>query len=161
MVRCVGLDEGDEPFTLTVHANALLVADFHAHLSDSEIIGFLGGHWDAVTRRTCSLRRAQKRVSLRAGLVVTEAFPCKTVASDDDVVDRSINVEMSPESDVAVREEIERKSLQVVGWYHSHPVFQPDPSIRDIENQASYQHLCRDHTSGVEPFVGLIICTPR
>lgn len=54
MVRCVGLDEGDEPFTLSVHANALLVADFHAHLSDSEIIGFLGGHWDAATRRTCS-----------------------------------------------------------------------------------------------------------
>ena len=92
---------------------------------------------------------------MRAGLIVTEAFPCKTVAGGND----GINVEMSPESDVAVREEIQSKSLQVVGWYHSHPVFQPDPSIRDIENQASYQHLCRDPTTSIEPFVGLIICT--
>lgn len=28
---------------------------------------------------------------------------------------------------------------QVVGWYHSHPTFTPEPSLVDIENQRNYQ----------------------
>jgi hypothetical protein len=43
-----------------------------------------------------------------------------------------------------------------IGWYHSHPVFQPDPSIRDIENQTNYQNLLKDANANVEPFVGII-----
>lgn len=38
-----------------------------------------------------------------------------------------------------------------------HLVFQPDPSVRDIENQTSYQTLFRDQSANIEPFVGLII----
>ena len=34
--------------------------------------------------------------------------------------------------------------MQVVGWYHSHPTFKPDPSVTDIMNQESYQRLMRD-----------------
>jgi len=58
--------------------------------------------------------------------------------------------------------------MSVVGWYHSHPDFQPNPSITDIENQASYQQLFQgdnlsDRDSGdiesVSPFVGLIVGT--
>lgn len=26
-----------------------------------------------------------------------------------------------------------------MGWYHSHPTFQPEPSLIDIENQYNYQ----------------------
>ena len=51
------------------------------------------------------------------------------------------------------------RGLRCVGWYHSHPVFEPTPSVRDIANQANYQWLCRDETSGVQPFIGLI-CAP-
>jgi proteasome lid subunit RPN8/RPN11 len=46
---------------------------------------------------------------------------------------------MDPVSEMDAREVFEKKGLQVVGWYHSHPTFEPEPSIRDIENQASYQ----------------------
>ncbi len=40
---------------------AAVVMDFHAHLSGSEVIGLLGGRWDAEARR----------------LAVTHAFPCR------------------------------------------------------------------------------------
>lgn len=46
---------------------------------------------------------------------------------------------MDPVSEMNARELFEKKGLQVVGWYHSHPTFEPVPSIRDIQNQASYQ----------------------
>lgn len=46
---------------------------------------------------------------------------------------------MDPVSEMAAREVFEQKGLHVVGWYHSHPTFEPEPSIRDIENQTSYQ----------------------
>jgi len=34
---------------------------------------------------------------------------------------------------------IAKNNMQVVGWYHSHPTFHPDPSLIDIENQYNYQ----------------------
>lgn len=46
---------------------------------------------------------------------------------------------MDPVSEMAARDLFEQKGLQVVGWYHSHPTFEPEPSIRDIETQGSYQ----------------------
>jgi hypothetical protein len=45
----------------------------------------------------------------------------------------------------------------VVGWYHSHPTFEPNPSVRDIENQCEHQAMFRRHGTGVEPFVGVIV----
>ncbi len=48
---------------------------------------------------------------------------------------------------------------QVVGWYHSHPTFAPEPSLIDIENQHQYQQLMRNEGTGSEPFVGLIVGT--
>ena len=46
---------------------------------------------------------------------------------------------MDPQSEMEAREAFAVKGLDVVGWYHSHPTFEPDPSIRDLENQATYQ----------------------
>ena len=36
-------------------------------------------------------------------------------------------------------EQIEDVGMQVVGWYHSHPTFAPNPSVRDIETQQKFQ----------------------
>jgi JAB1/Mov34/MPN/PAD-1 ubiquitin protease len=58
-----------------------------------------------------------------------------------------------------VREIISNLGLIVVGWYHSHPQFRPDPSVTDIHNQQQYQTLMRDEASGLEPFIGLIVST--
>ena len=62
---------------------------------------------------------------------------------------------MDPCSELAARERIEAKRLRVVGWYHSHPVFPAEPSVRDIENQENYQRLFKEGKA--EPFVGVIV----
>lgn len=83
---------------------------------------------------------------------------------------------MDPHSELEVRAAIAKRNLRIVGWfvslfvalrshakrphrYHSHPLFPPDPSIRDIENQLNYQKLFVDTESRCEPFVGAIIGT--
>ncbi|GLE05930.1 hypothetical protein PINS_up015141 [Pythium insidiosum] len=144
------------PFDVQVHPDAVFVCDLHAHLATCEIIGFLGGRWDEASRT----------------LYIQAAFPCRSLVIDGD--DGSTDVEMDPESEIELREIIQNAKLEVVGWYHSHPAFAPDPSIRDIENQTSYQQLFQrastatsteekvktESTPSVwEPFVGLIVGT--
>jgi hypothetical protein len=67
-----------------------------------------------------------------------------------------MNVEIDPVSELAVADKIESKKLRIVGWYHSHPLFQPDPSVRDIQTQRNYQALFRDARNDCEPFIGAI-----
>ncbi|KAJ2876949.1 hypothetical protein GGH93_000324 [Coemansia aciculifera] len=144
MVRCTPFQgqplsgvSGSQPFRLVVHTNAQLQMDFHAHLMLSEVIGLLGGRWDATNKV----------------LTVTRAFPCAALESED----AHTNVEMDPGSELVVRHQIMDAGLRVVGWYHSHPTFRPDPSIIDIENQTAYQTLFRDNDGSEEPFVGAIV----
>jgi protein MYSM1 len=94
------------------------------------------------------------------GIMVKEAYPCRSLNTGQN----DVNVEMDPTSALETRHLIEEKNMAVVGWYHSHPTFIPDPSLVDIENQCNYQKLCRDecHTPTepaitVEPFVGAIV----
>ncbi|KAG2228954.1 hypothetical protein INT48_008022 [Thamnidium elegans] len=125
------------PFTVDITSNALLVMEFHSHLAYTEIIGLLGG-------------RVVHKEDGTKQLKVEYVFPCRSTST-------GIQCEMDPVSEMAAREVFEQKGLHVVGWYHSHPTFEPEPSIRDIENQTSYQDLFRDDVSGVEPFIGVII----
>jgi proteasome lid subunit RPN8/RPN11 len=46
---------------------------------------------------------------------------------------------MDPGSEIEIREVITKNNMQISGWYHSHPTFQPEPSLIDIENQYNYQ----------------------
>jgi hypothetical protein len=64
---------------------------------------------------------------------------------------------MDPASEMEARKEFSAKGYVVVGWYHSHPTFEPNPSIRDIENQSAYQGLFRRMEDGIEPFIGVIV----
>ncbi|KUF99663.1 hypothetical protein AM588_10010632 [Phytophthora nicotianae] len=132
------------PFQVVVHPDAVFVADLHAHLATCEIIGFLGGKWDESSKT----------------LYIQAAFPCRSLEIDGD--DGSTDVEMDPGSEIELRGIIENAQLEVVGWYHSHPAFAPDPSVRDIENQTSYQQLFQRPNASKEtsePFVGLIVGT--
>src|SRR5690606_21951956 len=122
---------------ITVESNVLLGMDFHAHLMSSEIIGFLAGEWSPTT----------KTVHIKA------IFPCRSLQTEHN----HVNVEMDPTSEFEARQEIERREMRVVGWYHSHPTFTPDPSIVDIENQTNYQRLFKDEEMDEEPFVGAIV----
>lgn len=92
--------------------------DFHSHLAHTEIIGLLGGNF---------ITRGDQKV-----LQVKTVFPCQSTST-------GIQCEMDPASEMKAREVFADKGFDVVGWYHSHPTFEPHPSIRDIENQTSYQ----------------------
>ncbi|OUM56497.1 hypothetical protein PIROE2DRAFT_18882 [Piromyces sp. E2] len=82
-------------------------------------------------------------------IYVKDVFPCKGESAN-------YQCEMSVESEIEAREVFSSKNLDVVGWYHSHPTFKPNPSIRDIENQYQYQKLFRND-NGIEPFIGIIV----
>jgi len=140
----------DQPFQVAVSPLAVAMADFHSHMStNEEVIGLLVGSWDKEARTV--------RVSC--------AKPC---AHLDNGEDTSINVEMDPVSEMEVRAWIETEEASkfcgvpkpiVVGWYHSHPVFEPIPSTKDIENNLRYQQLLEnpDLTCDNVPFLGLIV----
>lgn len=51
------------------------------------------------------------------------------------------------------------RGLTLVGWYHSHPTYQPDPSVRDIASQQRYQACMKRDNISYEPCVGFIVCT--
>ena len=121
--------ENVQPYSVRVSPDATFLADLHAHLCDSEIIGFLGGYYS--TQEKC--------------IYVQAAFPCKSTNRPDA---GHTDVEMDPMSQVHAREAIANHGMSVVGWYHSHPTFQPDPSVTDIENQASYQQLFKSNLEG-------------
>lgn len=163
---------GCQPFALQVHSNVLLAMDFHAHLMSTEIIGFLAGSWDKTEKRKYSNFRKwvlSTQLNFDVGICIKEAFPCRSLNTGQN----DVNVEMDPTSAIETRQLIEEKNMVVVGWYHSHPTFAPDPSIIDIENQRNYQTLCREKCDGnggseggcnahsipefMEPFVGAII----
>jgi len=108
--------------------------DFHSHLAETEVIGLLGGLYDE-----------DERI-----LFILGVFPCRSIST-------GLQCEMDPESDVEARSFFSSKGFVVVGWYHSHPTFEPNPSIRDIENQSDHQAMFRRHELGVEPFVGVIV----
>ncbi|KAJ3159779.1 Myb-like, SWIRM and MPN domains 1 [Geranomyces michiganensis] len=121
------------PFRVFASSNTLIVMDVHAHLAHTEIIGLLGGTYDASA----------------ATLHVTDVFPCRSQST-------GVQCEMDPASEMRARDVFAAKGLSVVGWYHSHPTFDPTPSVRDIENQTAYQTLFA-RADGVEPFVGAIV----
>ena len=52
---------------------------------------------------------------------------------------------------------MEAKELQVVGWYHSHPVSEPKPSQPDILSQRKYQEAVRQKDMSEEPCIGVIV----
>ena len=135
-----------QPFRVRLHPEVPFVLDLHAHLSSEEIIGFLAGRWDR-----------EKRV-----IDIQAAFPCRALITGEGSA--LTDVEMDPGSEMQVRDIIQRKNLQVVGWYHSHPAFQPDPSITDIQNQMSQQQMFMSEASkssrgqgGQHPFKSLSV----
>jgi proteasome lid subunit RPN8/RPN11 len=180
----VGTSKG-QPFRVVVAADVLLLADLHAHLSSdgtyacgeswvldvshsacmlhthTEVIGFLGGKWD---REASTLHITHvfpgKSVHVCGNqrcVVVASARQCGFCAAQGEDVSAHVQCEMDPVQEVKIRGVIEASGLAVVGWYHSHPTFEPVPSQCDIDNQCNYQAFFRDHGAAVDPFVGLIV----
>ncbi|XP_067846396.1 histone H2A deubiquitinase MYSM1 isoform X2 [Heptranchias perlo] len=124
-------EEKPEPFQVKVAAEALLVMDMHAHVSMAEVIGLLGGRYSS-----------GKRV-----LEICVAEPCNSLST-------GLQCEMDPVSQTQASEALAGRGYSIVGWYHSHPAFDPNPSLRDIDTQAKYQNY---FSRGGAQFVGMII----
>lgn len=119
---------------MEVSAEALAVIDVHAHCVQTEVIGFLGGHF-------CTVRKQ---------LDILTAEPCRSIA--DSTTD--LQCEMDPASQVEVAAKMIDGGYSIVGWYHSHPTFVPNPSLRDLETQAKYQEMFKE---GDKPFIAIIL----
>jgi histone H2A deubiquitinase len=57
-------------------------------------------------------------------------------------------------SQTEASEIIQYAGLEVVGWYHSHPTFPPNPSLQDIQTQVRVQQW---FAKTLAPFVGIIV----
>jgi protein MYSM1 len=125
-----------QPYSVEISEEAMILMDFHAHLSCYEVIGYLGGDWNARERK----------------LTIRRAFPCKGLEGTQ----QTDSCEMDPAAEIEAKDKMDEWGLQAVGWYHSHPTFKPNPSEKDIENQENYQTLFHDEDSKSEPFVAMI-----
>ncbi|CAG5132840.1 unnamed protein product, partial [Candidula unifasciata] len=134
LVKCEQFDQHSkiQPFTVSITSNTLLLMDFHCHLTKSEVVGYLGGRWDSHTQH----------------LSIEQAFPARCRLGDKD---------RAPLVEEEIRRNMRHKNQMVVGWYHSHPYCQPDPSIRDVDCQMSYQLKMRGSGSMYLPCLGFII----
>ncbi|RKO89885.1 hypothetical protein BDK51DRAFT_46892 [Blyttiomyces helicus] len=116
--------EDSQPFDLRVERKALVVMDLHAHLMETEVIGYLAGKFDPEKRE----------------LSVHAALP---VSRDDDRTGNNplVNVEADSVSLVATAELAHSMGFILVGWYHSHPVFNTNPSDMDVGTQLFHQSV--------------------
>ncbi|XP_062047409.1 deubiquitinase MYSM1 isoform X1 [Lepus europaeus] len=124
-------EEKQEPFQVKVASEALLIMDLHAHVSMAEVIGLLGGRYS----------EGDKIVEVCA------AEPCNSLST-------GLQCEMDPVSQTQASEALAVRGYSVIGWYHSHPAFDPNPSLRDIDTQAKYQTY---FSRGGAKFIGMIV----
>ncbi|KAI4828763.1 hypothetical protein KUCAC02_022839 [Chaenocephalus aceratus] len=127
-------EDVQEPFQVIVCAETLLIMDMHAHVSRGEVIGLLGG-----------LFNEEDRV-----LKICAAEPCNSVST-------GLQCEMDPVSQTQACDVLSNLGFSVVGWYHSHPTFHPNPSVRDITTQDQFQSY---FSRGGAPFIGMIVKLP-
>lgn len=122
------------PFRVLISVEAIAIIDVHAHCVQTEVIGLLGGLY-------CSRLRQ---------LVVSLAEPCRSITANT----TDLQCEMDPVSQAEAMEKITSSGQLVIGWYHSHPTFVPNPSLRDIETQQEYQTM---FMKGDMPFLAMIL----
>lgn len=91
--------------------------NLHAHLFSNEIIGFGAGH-------------VFQHINGKQAIYFHEAYPVEPI--EDTEADRSKSVEMNPESSEFARKLAESRSQTICGWYHSHPIFDTNPSRVDL-----------------------------
>ncbi|XP_005098419.2 MPN domain-containing protein [Aplysia californica] len=134
LVQCEKFDSHSklQPFTVSVNSNALLLMDFHCYLTKSEVVGYLGGRWDTHKQH----------------LSVEQVFPACCRLGD---------LERAPLVEEEIRRSMRSKHMTLVGWYHSHPYCQSDPSVHDVDCQMSYQLKMRGSGSMYQPCLAFIV----
>lgn len=121
-----------QPFFINITSSAILLIDFHCHLTTNEVSGYLGGTWDFNTHN----------------LNITHTFPLLNTRFDRD---------KSSECEYEIQKAMTENDIQLVGWYHSHPRFSPQPTLRDCDKQLDYQIKLRGTSDTTyTPCVGFI-----
>ncbi|XP_033114989.1 MPN domain-containing protein-like isoform X2 [Anneissia japonica] len=123
-----------QPFTVSITTNCLMLMDFHCHLTTSEVVGYLAGKWNNQTQH----------------MTVLQAFPCKCRLGDKE---NAALVETMIQRDIALR------GLSLIGWYHSHPKCDVEPSVQDINCQMQYQLKLKGEGASYQPCLAMI-CGP-
>ena len=96
-LSAAALLQAQQPFAVRVHPDVAFLCDVHAHLADAEIIGLLGGRWDAKSRV----------------VYVQAPFPCRSAPREDD---GATDVEMDPTSEAsAVEARASRRAARLLG----------------------------------------------
>ncbi|XP_063284070.1 deubiquitinase MYSM1 [Pelobates fuscus] len=132
LIPCASFnEEKPEPFRVKVAAEVMLLLDLHAHVSMAEVIGLLGGRYSET----------------ESVLEIWAAEPCNSLST-------GLQCEMDPVSQTQASEALAERGYSIIGWYHSHPAFDPNPSIRDIDTQTKYQSY---FSRGGSKFLGMII----
>ena len=142
LIKCSQFDNTHElqPIKVYLSFQSFLFMNIHAHLFSNEVIGFNAGN-------VFEHQSGQKAV------FVEDVYPVNPI--EDTTADRSKSVEMDPESSELNRKLAESRGQTIVGWYHSHPVFDTNPSRIDISNQQLYQTIFTN--DGNKPFVAFIV----
>jgi MPN domain-containing protein len=121
-----------QPFNVNVSISALLVMDFHCHLTVNEVFGYFGGTWDFNTHN----------------LTISHCFPLLNSKKD-----RS----NSSECEVEIQKMMIQKNIELVGWYHSHHRFPAFPTLKDCDKQLNYQIKLRGNSDlNYTPCIGFI-----
>ncbi|MEE6487694.1 hypothetical protein FKM82_014986 [Ascaphus truei] len=142
-----------QPFHVSISSNALLLLDFHSHLTRSEVVGYLGGRWDTNSQL----------------LTVLRAFPCRSRLRDTESA-TATEEEVIPGAWLGhgaegikqgggyllICQSLFLRGLSLVGWYHSHPLRPALPSLQDIEAQMDYQLKLQGSDNCFQPCLGLI-----
>lgn len=105
--------------------------DLHAHMSLNEVMGLVGGIWNA-----------KEKV-----LTISRYEPCKNIAPS------STHCDMCPITQANAANILHGENLEILGWFHSHPTFAPEPSHQDLETQLSVQQWIGNN----KPCIGIIL----
>lgn len=83
-------------------------------------------------------------------LAITHAFPCRNSKRDR---------QNAAEVELEIQRSMLMQNLSLVGWYHSHPKWVAQPTLRDCDAQLDYQIKMRGASEATySPCVGMICC---
>lgn len=141
-----------QPFLVSITTSSVLLMDFHCHLTQNEVVGYLGGAWDINSHSKHLYFSPESRASIIRiffflALSITHAFPCRNTKHDRHKVELDIQRSMI------------KNNLILVGWYHSHPKCAAQPTLKDCDSQLDYQIKMRGSSEATySPCIGLICC---
>lgn len=140
-VNCKKYDtEESQPHKVNLSFQALFLMNVHAHLFRHEIIGYNCGYF--------------YEVGNSQHMFIHDSNVCRPL--ENIKADRTKTVEMDPESARMASDRATKKGQHILGWYHSHPQFDVNPSNIDVNNHRGYQQQWNNEQ---KPFVALIIGT--